>query len=64
MKRTVLLLLACLTLALPTVAQAPERAAPDDLVVTAEIVGYGREPGYTDLWGKKKSCPIYASTLK
>ena len=42
MKRTVLLLLACLLLALPTVAQAPEKAAPDDLVVTAEIVGYSK----------------------
>ncbi len=40
MKRTVLHLLACLLLALRTVAQAPEKAAPDDLVVTAEIVGY------------------------
>ena len=40
MKRTVPLLLACLMLALRTVAQAPEKAAPDDLVVTAEIVGY------------------------
>ena len=43
MKRPVLLLLACLLLALPTVAQAPEKAAPDDLVVTAEIVGYSYE---------------------
>ena len=34
------MLLACLTLALRTVAQVPEKAAPDDLVVTAEIVGY------------------------
>ena len=42
MHRTVLLLLTCLLPALPTVAQAPEKAAPDDLVVTAEIVGYGR----------------------
>ena len=40
MKTTVLLLLVCLLLALPTVAQAPEKTAPDDLVVTAEIVGY------------------------
>ena len=48
MKRTVLLLLACLLLALPTVAQAPEKAALDDLVVTAEIVGYSHEPGYKD----------------
>ena len=44
MKRIGLILLACLLLALPTVAQAPEKAAPDDLVVTAEIVGYGYEP--------------------
>ena len=44
MKRTGLLLLTCLLLALRTVAQAPEKAAPDDLVVTAEIVGYGTEP--------------------
>ena len=44
MKRTVLLLLACLLLALPTVAQVPEKAAPDDLVVTAEIVGYSYKP--------------------
>ena len=42
MKRTALLLLACLLLALRTVAQAPEKAAPDDLVVTAEIVGYSK----------------------
>ena len=40
MKRTVLLPLACLLLALRTVAQAPEKAAPDDLVVTAEIVDH------------------------
>ncbi len=40
MKRIGLMLLTCLLLALPTVAQAPEKAAPDDLVVTAEIVGY------------------------
>lgn len=40
MKRTVLLLLTCLLLALPTVAQTLEKAAPNDLVVTAEIVGY------------------------
>ena len=39
MKKIGLLLLAGLLLALPTVAQAPEKAAPDDLVVTAEIVG-------------------------
>ena len=38
MKRIGLILLACLLLALPTVAQAPEKTAPDDLVVTAEIV--------------------------
>ena len=42
MKRTGLLLLTCLLLALRTVAQAPEKAAPDDLVVTAEIVGYSK----------------------
>lgn len=42
MKRTVLFLLACLLLALPTVAQAPEKPAPADLVVTAEIVGYSK----------------------
>ena len=42
MKRSVLFLLACLLLALPTVAQVPEKAAPDDLVVTAEIVGYSK----------------------
>ncbi|GAA4040528.1 hypothetical protein GCM10022409_28080 [Hymenobacter glaciei] len=29
-------------------AQAPEKTAPDDLVVTAEIVGYSRELGYKD----------------
>ena len=40
MKRTVLLLLTCLLLALRTVAQAPEKAAPDDLVVTAEIIDH------------------------
>ncbi|MCI1190082.1 hypothetical protein MON38_21875 [Hymenobacter sp. DH14] len=40
MKRTVMLLLTCLLLALRTVAQAPVKTAPDDLVVTAEIVGY------------------------
>lgn len=40
MKRTVLLLLACLLLALPTLAQEPAKTAPDDLVVTAEIVGH------------------------
>ena len=44
MKRTGLMLLACLMLALPTVAQAPEKAAPKDLVVTAEIVGHTYEP--------------------
>lgn len=32
------MLLACLTLALQTVAQALEKAAPDDLVVTVEIM--------------------------
>ena len=42
MKRLGLILLACLTLALQAVAQAPEKAAPDDLVVTAEIVGYSK----------------------
>ena len=47
MKRTVLLLLACLLLALRTVAQAPEKAAPDDLVVTAEIVGHRYSTVYT-----------------
>ena len=40
MKRVGLILLACLMLALPTVAQAPEKAVPDDLVVTAEIIGH------------------------
>ena len=40
MKRTGLILLACLTLALQAVAQAPEKPAPDDLVVTAQIVSY------------------------
>ena len=38
------ILLACLTLALQTVAQAPEKAEPDDLVVTAEVVGHSHEP--------------------
>lgn len=42
MKKTGLFLLACLALALPTVAQAPEEAAPNDLVVSAEIVGYSK----------------------
>lgn len=47
MKRAIPLLLACLLLALPTVAQAPEKAAPDDLVVTAEIVGHRYSTAYT-----------------
>lgn len=42
MKRLVLLLLACLMLVLPAVAQALQKAAADDLVVTAEIVGYSK----------------------
>ena len=42
MKSTGLILLACLLLALRTMAQAPEKAAPDDLVVMAEIVGYSK----------------------
>ena len=40
MKRIGLILVACLMLMLQAVAQAPEKAVPDDLVVTAEIVGY------------------------
>ena len=47
MKRIGLMLLACLLLALPTVAQAPEKAAPNDLVVTAEIVGHRYSTIYT-----------------
>ena len=62
MKRTVLHLLACLLLALRTVAQAPEKAAPDDLVVTAEIVGY-EAPDITKTFVHSKritEVPIYA----
>ena len=44
MRRSVLLLLARLLLALPTVAQAPEKAVLNDLVVTAEIVGHSYKP--------------------
>ncbi|MET4075698.1 hypothetical protein [Hymenobacter sp. UYCo722] len=44
MKRIGMILLACLLLALPTVAQAQEKPAPNDLVVTAEIVGYSHKP--------------------
>ncbi|GAB3737743.1 hypothetical protein GCM10027594_18420 [Hymenobacter agri] len=40
MKTTALLLLTCLLLALRTVAQAPEKTAPEDLVVTAEILSH------------------------
>ena len=42
MKRIGLILLTFLLLVLPTVAQTPEKVAPDDLVVTAEIVGYSK----------------------
>ena len=49
MKRLGLILLTCLMLALQAVAQAPEKPAPVDLVVTAEIVGYQRQT----LWEKK-----------
>lgn len=58
MKRTVLILLACLLLALPTVAQAPEKAVPDDLVITAEIVGYSKS-----VIEGKEHCMLYAKVM-
>ena len=61
MKRTGLILLACLLLAWRAVAQAPAKAVPDDLVVTAEIVGYVA-PDITKTFAHSKritEVPIY-----
>ena len=65
MKKIALLLLSYLTLVLPAKAQTPEKAAPDDLVVTAEIVGY-EAPDITKTFAHSKritEVPIYARMI-
>ena len=59
MKKIGLILLACLTLTLQSVAQAPEKVAPDDLVVTVEIIDHEYFPNKN-----QKNKPILVLSAK